>query len=1236
MSFFLKYKATLGLFFRLICLLVLAAGGDLTTTLSAQSVRSISFGNPAESTGWVDLGVQDNRNRSEQAVHTITDATPNGEIIFWLSIDSSNNVRRDASELAVSGGQDDFIDSRGWPAASNDEWVRFELYVSGPGAADLTSLRMRELTLSFTGNDMVEFTDGIGGSALKYINEVDSVSRYGAGERLEVLDPLTLSNVGGRGDGTWALKLTARAFGAVDITSITSFRVQTLAVEYTVTVPEPANLLPASGLLLHLDAYSLIGSTDGAPLASAWPDLSGAESFADSSDRPMYLADGGGGYPAVRFDGVDDYLEVPLALGTEASVFIVFANQRSALQANYSDVLLATPGGGSQLQLSSSKNQPLVPDYPSLNAMSGIGLDHTTWLDGLDTTDVIGEMFGDRYYIGSTVYTTKPSSSSLLIGAGDQFGVNAGQNDIREIIIYETALSDSERREVEAYLAEKYRIGIRRQSLDHPVEAYPHIAGSQQFGTQYSFGESGIRGVDYAHAILRQGSRVAKFRLSNRYHSDDGFTEDPNIDSLTELVRDQPEIKEILDLPFTEYLFWVSSFSVPNWDNNINATGLNPVKRDEIYDEVYDLAVYLLETYSGTGKTFYIGNWEGDWKFAGQGTIQGADPTIVPANRIQAMIDWANARQKAVNDAKAATTSSDVDVWFYLEANRMDWTREGLPSVVNSIVPAMDQKLDLLSFSAYSLHKDRNLTASLESMHSDLDILQAAIDANDDSEVTGSRLMIGEYGYIYNSSTYEDLEAFAWEHALTLRNFLSWQGGTLRYILQWQFYNADESSPGVSKEMCHIDDQGAPTPLYYLHENLFRRMRDWVDDYYTANGMLPSARAYSDEALLQLDTTIVQAYDPDVSPIPAQLDLTLADVSIPETVAGTNQQAVQGSVTDRYGRPMLLDFIDWAILPTQQGLTIDGSGIVSVQGNASPEAYTVFAGSSAFPDLSAELNFRARLPVASIYDKFVDFSKSVGVNPELSIGSDNAELRFEGDADRLRRTSAVSAQAITWNVAELNRFHAKVFHFGALGSNVAIEMSTDGVAWQAVALRVDPPTETNNGWNRSWVAPLNPLPLGIHYLRLILQHPTQTWNPQIGEVILFGAATGFDFWKEQSFPNPSDQANALISGPAADPTQSGVSNLYRYFADLSPDADAWSSLPQMENIAGQLYYTLPFDPTKLDVRAQVKGSLDLQSWDYTLFDSINDTALLNNSWLWLNADTLPASDAKFFKLELSL
>ena len=1197
----------------------------------------MTFGDALASNAWSDLEVRSLANKSEKAVLTLKEETPNGEIILTLSIRAPYLVRLTSGELAVNGGEDNFIDSRAWPGADNDEWVEFTLDAAGPGAADLTSLNLEELRLSFTGNDMIEFSDGDGGTALRYLSEVDSISRYGAGERLEGLTPLSLANVGGPGDGSWALRMTARAFGAVDVTSITSFRVKSLKFSYEVAVPAVANPLPSQGLILHLDAYSLLGSAvDGAALSDAWQDLSGQNNHADSGDRPVFLADGGAGYPAVRFDGVDDYLEAPVGLDFQASVFVVFSNERNPLLANHQDTLLAAPGTGDRLQLFSSKSGTTAPDYPAFTSAPGAGLQSAHWVDGLDTTGLTGEIFSNRYYIGSAIFSQTPAASSLLLGASDRFGANAGAHKVREILVYNTALSASERLAVEAYLSEKYRISTRRFALNHPVERYPHIAGTQQFGTQYGFGESEVRGLDYAHAMLRQGSRVAKFRLSNRYDNEDGFTSIPTINTLVELARDQPEIKEILDLPFTDYMFWVASFSVPDWSNQLDATGLKPDKAQDIYDEVYALAVYLLQTYSGTGKTFYLGNWEGDWKFAGP---NAADTTLVPANRIQGMIDWANIRQQAVDDAKADTPHSDVEVWYYLEANRMDWTREGLPCVVNSVLPSMP-KLDLLSFSSYSLHKDNGSTAPVDEMHADLDILKAAIDAKTASAITGSRLIIGEYGYLYNSGNYADFEDFAWEHAIALRNYLSWQGGTLRYILQWQFFNEAEAENGLPKEMCQIDNQNAVRPLYHLHENMFRRMREWMEDYYLANGTVPSARAYSDQAVRMIDRTLVQPYVPDVSPWPDLFVSSLHQIEIPPSVSSL-AQATAGSVYDRHGRAMPNSAFSWTLEPTQQGVSLDGSGVISVQGNASPDAYTLSVNTPEFSHFSSELNFSTTLPVVSLYDKLDDFSKLDAARSDLSeleIVSDNAALRFEGDASRVKRVASIDPQGLTWHIPELDRFHAKVYHFdlNTLETKLGAETSVDGQTWTPLALRVDPPKTTANSWNRAWIAPLNPLPANTNYLRLSLKQPTQAWNPQIGEVILFGSATGYEFWKQQAFPDLVDQADPNVSGPDADPLGAGVSNLYRYFTDTPLSANVQAKFPELRRQSGQLFYTLPFDPIRSDVRVQVKGSLDLVNWNYTLFDSQSESADPDDGWLWLNEDLLPDSDKKFFKLELSL
>ena len=617
------------------------------------------------------------------------------------------------------------------------------------------------------------------------------------------------------------------------------------------------------GLVLHLDAQSIQGVNDGAPLTVTWTDRSesGLSAISVTGTEPTYVADAGSGYPAVRYDGVDQYSEVTgLNLSSGASIFIVFANKRVALQANYRDTLLTCASDNGSISLASSRSSSNIPDYPSFDAqISGVDGNVTgAWVNGHSIEATRGDVFANRFYVASATYSALSSLDNLLIGSSSTSGLNAGQNDIREILIYDRILSTLERHRVHQYLGSKYDIEVVHRDLRHPVESYPHVLASQQFGNQYSFGQDGIRAVDYARATLRQGGKAVKFRLSNKYANTDGFTAVSSINTLVELVRDQPEVKTILDMPLTDYVFWVSTFAVPSWQSQLDNDGLIPNKATQIYNEVYAMVVYLLETYSDTGKRFYIGNWEGDWMLSGE---YRTDPNTIPQNRIQGMIDWANIRQQAVDDAKANTAHTDVDVWFYLEMNKADWMRDGLPCVANNVIPAMP-KLDMISISSYSVHKDNLNPASDSRIHSDLDQVQALLDAKPDASIEGSRLMIGEYGWQYNDTTYANLTEFAQQHVDTARSFLSWQGGTVRFLMQWQFFNQALKEDGSSKEMNQITPNNELRPLYFMHENFLRSMRRWVDDYYTRTGSLPSDTDYAAHADYVLSNVALAEYEP--------------------------------------------------------------------------------------------------------------------------------------------------------------------------------------------------------------------------------------------------------------------------------------------------------------------------------------------------------------------------------------
>jgi hypothetical protein len=99
---------------------------------------------------------------------------------------------------------------------------------------------------------------------------------------------------------------------------------------------------------------------------------------------------------------------------------------------------------------------------------------------------------------------------------------------------------------------------------------------------------------------------------------------------------------------------------------------------------MYEFTQNLLISYNNTGKTFYLGHWEGDWYL-----LVGYDPAKkkVGDDNIQGMIEWYNIRQKAIDDAKRDTQHANVNEWHYAEANRVTDIKNGSERVINAVLP---------------------------------------------------------------------------------------------------------------------------------------------------------------------------------------------------------------------------------------------------------------------------------------------------------------------------------------------------------------------------------------------------------------------------------------------------------------------------------------------------------------------------------------------------------------------
>lgn len=383
------------------------------------------------------------------------------------------------------------------------------------------------------------------------------------------------------------------------------------------------------------------------------------------------------------------------------------------------------------------------------------------------------------------------------------------------------------------------------------TDSFNYIIGTQTFDASYQF-TSETRLVETAEAIRKMGATVIKFGLMPEYAPGIGANSkrhgnipvpNPKIHSLTELARDEPSHRHVLDMPFANYVLWMHTFSigVDGWRN-----GFSESSQQKEYREVYDLVAYLLKTYSGTGKTFYLGHWEGDGLL--RGSIGRENDVRVTPIAVQGMIDWLTVRQHAVDDAKRDTPHHGVEVWHYAEVNHVAIARdEGRPALVNLVLPHVP--VDFVSYSAY----DTCNSPRAENIKPALDYIESKLTPK--PGITGKRVFIGEYGYPVGKPkpgakpehTPEEQDALS---RVVMRSGLEWG---CPFILYWELYNNEIYPDGRQRGFWMIDDRDVKQPVYFTHERLLNAGRQYVSDMISKTGHPPTFEEYRREALNQLE-----------------------------------------------------------------------------------------------------------------------------------------------------------------------------------------------------------------------------------------------------------------------------------------------------------------------------------------------------------------------------------------------
>jgi len=389
------------------------------------------------------------------------------------------------------------------------------------------------------------------------------------------------------------------------------------------------------------------------------------------------------------------------------------------------------------------------------------------------------------------------------------------------------------------------------------VDRFNYVLGTQTIGATYQFTQASVLG-ETAGAILDLGSNLAKFTMGRGYErmmhratrsayqetvqyllnqGADALQEprwrmpganhshptgNPNWKNLTELAQHEPSYRWVLDAPFAYYHLWAYSLTSKWWRE-----GFPEESQEAEYREIHDFAAYLLKTYSGSGKSFYLGHWEGDWHlkpwFLPWFRPQHPGAEVTPAN-IKGMVNWLTARQRAVDDAKRDTPHHDVNVFHYSEANLVHQAIDGRPSVAGSVLPQVD--VDYISYSTYDSLGD--VPAKLPKA---LDYLATVLRPK--PGVPGNRVFIGEYGFSRRSFSEAERDRKSREIMSIGLEY------GCPFILAWQMYN-NEYSDGAENGYWLIDDKGVKQLLWHTHHNFYKRARRHVATVLRETGKVPS------------------------------------------------------------------------------------------------------------------------------------------------------------------------------------------------------------------------------------------------------------------------------------------------------------------------------------------------------------------------------------------------------------
>ncbi len=308
--------------------------------------------------------------------------------------------------------------------------------------------------------------------------------------------------------------------------------------------PEVPAGLPATGRLLMLRASELGYVLSDGESVRQWTDsLSGPSGGAvgANASAPTYVADAFSGRAAVRFDGSNDYLDLPAAFADFTGGMTLFVVARpTSVQAGskllllgngagQANVALGRDGGGAGLQYFTTNASGSFGWFGTGNALTTNEAALYTVLQpgGAAGATVQAKVSKNGTEVGSGSVYVPPvvTRSANYIGRSYWSGDGYFGGDLAEIILYNRALSAVERAQVHDYLAQKYGLNVAQEPGAAPLAAPGSLAavvGDARVSLSWG-GVSGATGYKVFRRIAGAGSYTQIHSAAGTSHTDTGL-----------------------------------------------------------------------------------------------------------------------------------------------------------------------------------------------------------------------------------------------------------------------------------------------------------------------------------------------------------------------------------------------------------------------------------------------------------------------------------------------------------------------------------------------------------------------------------------------------------------------------------------------------------------------------------------------------------------------------------------